>query len=52
MFTPASPDTFSYLILGLAAVSVILLGFIGSMVIRHRNLQRDLEAIEELSRDQ
>ena len=51
MFTPASPDTFSYLLLGLAAVSVIVVGFIGSMVIRYRNLQKDLQAIEELSQE-
>jgi hypothetical protein len=51
MFEAASPDTFSYLILGLAVVSVIALGFIGSMVIRSRNLQKDLQMIEELEKD-
>jgi hypothetical protein len=48
MFESASPDTFGYLILGLAVVSTIVLLFIGSMVVRYRNLQKDLRLIEQL----
>jgi hypothetical protein len=42
------PDTGAYLILGLIATIVIIGVFIGSMVLRHRNLDRDLELIEQL----
>ncbi len=43
-----TPDTVSYLYLGLAVVTVIAVGFIGSMVARYRNLQKDLQVIEQL----
>lgn len=42
------PDTVSYLYLGLAVVAVLGFGFIGSMVLRYRNLQKDLDVIERL----
>jgi len=43
-----TPDTVGYLYLGLAAVSVIAVGFIGSIVLRFRNLQKDLQVMEQL----
>jgi hypothetical protein len=43
-----TPDTLSYLYLGLAVVTIIAVGFIGSMVIRYRNLQKDLQLMEQL----
>ncbi len=43
-----TPDTLSYLYLGLAVVTIIAVGFIGSMVIRYRSLQKDLELMEQL----
>jgi len=42
------PDTGAYLILGLVVTAVIMGGLIASMIIRHRNLDRDLELIEQL----
>lgn len=42
------PETGAYLILGLIATAVILGSFIASMIVRHRNLDRDLELIEQL----
>lgn len=51
MFETVSPDTFGYLILGLGVVSAIVALFIGSMVVRHRNLQKDLQMIEQLRQD-
>lgn len=45
------PDTTAYLILALTAVTIIMVGFIGSMVIRYRNLHKDMQLIEELRRD-
>jgi hypothetical protein len=47
----AMPDTGAYLILGLVAVTVIIGFFVVSLVIRHRNLQRDLELIQKLAED-
>ena len=43
-----TPATTPYLYLGLAATAVIALAFIGSLVIRQRNLQKDLETLETL----
>jgi len=43
-----TPDTVAYLYLGLAVVAVIAVGFIGSIAIRFRNLQKDLQVMEQL----
>ena len=51
MFESVTPDTFGYLVLGLAAVSAIVILFIASMVIRNRNLKKDLKMIEQLGDD-
>jgi heme exporter protein D len=42
------PDTQAYLLLGLAVTFVIMALLIGSMVIRHRNLLKDIELLEQL----
>ncbi len=42
------PDTQAYLLLGLAVTFVIMGLLIGSMVIRHRNLLKDIELLEQL----
>lgn len=42
------PDTGLYLLLGLGVVFTIMAGYIGSMVIRWRNIQKDMELINEL----
>ena len=44
----ATPDTLSYLYLGLAVVAVIGLGFISSIILRFRSLQKDLQVMEQL----
>jgi hypothetical protein len=46
------PDTDAYLILGLAAVAVIMGTLILSLFTRQRNLDRDLELIKQLQDDQ
>ncbi len=46
-----TPDTVSYLYLGLAVVAVIGVGFIGSIVLRFRNLHKDLQVMEQLRDD-
>jgi general stress protein CsbA len=45
------PDTGTYLILGLAATALIIGFLVISMVVRQRNLDRDLELIRELKED-
>lgn len=45
------PDTQAYLILGLAATVIIMALLIGSMVVRHRNLLKDIELLEQLRDD-
>lgn len=45
------PDTGSYLILGLIVTVVLMLALMGSMAARYRSLQKDLELIEQLKRD-
>lgn len=44
----ATPDTVAYLYLGLAVVAIIAVGFIGSIVLRFRSLQKDLQVMEQL----
>ena len=47
----ATPDTVAYLYLGLAAVAVIAIGYISSIIIRYRSLQKDLQVMEQLRDD-
>jgi hypothetical protein len=47
-----TPDTLNYLILGLAAVAIIMGLLIVSFVVRHRNLEQDMALIEQLSEDE
>jgi hypothetical protein len=49
---PVTPDTVSYLLLGLAAVALISVVYIGSLVLRLRNLRQDLTLIEEIGQEQ
>lgn len=46
------PDTGAYLLLGLAVVFTILGGYIASLIVRHRNLDRDLDLIRQLAEDE
>jgi len=47
----ATPDTMSYLILGLAAVTVIVGALVASMLLRYRSLRRDIETLREIQPD-
>ncbi len=44
------PNTISYLILGYAIMGAIGLGYVISLVLRQRGLQRDLDVVERLRR--
>lgn len=46
-----TPDTNSYLYLGLAVVAIIFVVLVGSMWLRHRNAQKDMALVEQLARD-
>jgi hypothetical protein len=41
-------DTLSYLLMGLAVTVVSMIVFVGSLIIRQRNLKKDIELIEQL----
>jgi hypothetical protein len=47
-----TPDTTSYLLLGLTAAVVLYGGFILSMVIRRRSLEKDLDTLRQLEDEQ
>lgn len=46
------PETGSYLLLGLAAIAILSVGYIASLVLRLRNLRQDLNLIEEIGQEQ
>lgn len=46
-----TPDTLAYLWLGLATVTVIGVGFLGSMYVRYRNLTKDVQLLQQLHND-
>lgn len=46
------PETTAYLLLGLAVTAIIMLFLIGSMVVRQRNLHKDIQLIDQLGQDQ
>ncbi len=48
---PQIPQTTDYLILGLVVVFAILGLFVASLVIRYRNLEKDVQLIEKLSEE-
>ena len=45
------PDTVSYLILGYVIIGVVGLGYVITLVVRQRNLRRDLDVLEKLDKD-
>lgn len=45
---PTIPDTTAYLLLGLAAISIIVGGYLISLIVRFNNAQRDALVLEEL----
>lgn len=45
------PDTVSYLILGYVIIAVVGVGYVITLVVRQRNLKRDLDVLEKLDKD-
>ncbi|MFQ5407936.1 MAG: hypothetical protein ACE5FI_05870 [Anaerolineales bacterium] len=46
-----TPDTSSYLLLGLVMFGVLGFGFVLSLIVRLRNLRRDAALMEELLKE-
>jgi CcmD family protein len=46
------PDTVSYLILGYVIIGVVGLGYVATLLIRQRNLRRELDVLERLEKDE
>jgi hypothetical protein len=44
------PDTLAYMILGFSVTIITLSLYVGSLVLRFRNLQRDEETLDELAK--
>jgi hypothetical protein len=53
MFWQVEPpaDTISYMIAGFAVIFGFMALYLVSLVVRNRNLQRDLETLEELDKE-
>ena len=49
---PDTPETLNFLYLGLGVTAVLFFGYIGSLFVRHRNLQKDAELIRQLAEDE
>jgi hypothetical protein len=45
------PDTVNYLILGYVIIAVVGLGYVLTLVLRQRNLRRDLDMLDKLDKD-
>jgi len=46
-----TPETLNFLLLGVGATAVMMVGYIASLLLRHRNLQKDMELIEQLRQE-
>ncbi len=48
LFQDATPDTVLYMIAGYAVFFIVSASYVLSLFLRHRNLKRDLQTLEEL----
>ena len=48
LFQDVTPDTVLYMIAGYAVFFIVSASYVLSLFLRHRNLKRDLETLEEL----
>jgi len=47
-----TPNTVPYLILGYVIIGTVGLGYVATLLWRQRNLQRDIDMLETLQRDE
>lgn len=52
MLQNPTPDTVSYMILGYVIMGAVALVYVGSLLLRQRNLKRDLDVLERLQDDE
>ena len=50
-FLETPPDTSGYMIAGYAIAFVVMLIYVASLILRYRNLNRDLSMLEEMNKD-
>jgi CcmD family protein len=50
-FLETPPDTSGYMIAGYAIAFVVMLIYVASLILRYRNLNRDLSMLEEMDKD-
>jgi NADH:ubiquinone oxidoreductase subunit 4 (subunit M) len=50
LFLEITPETTNYMIMGYAVFSVVMIIYLASLVVRQRNLQRDIEVLEEVEK--
>ena len=50
LFDEPTPDTSGYMIAGYIIIFAVMLGYVASLVIRQRNLEKDYETLQELEK--
>jgi len=50
-FQEPTPDTSIYMIAGYAIFFIVMVVYLASLVIRWRNLERDLQTLEDMEKD-
>jgi hypothetical protein len=50
-FLETPPDTSQYMVAGYAISFATMLLYVASLIIRHRNLTRDVSMLEEMDKD-
>lgn len=45
-----TPDTSNYMILGYGVFFLVMFVYLGSMLLRYRNLKQDLEVLDEMDK--
>lgn len=48
LFLETTPDTTGYMYLGYGVFFGVMILYLGSLILRHRNLQQDLETLKEI----
>jgi hypothetical protein len=47
-----TPNTVNFMILGYAVIFTVIAGYLGSLMLRFRNLHQDEQTLDELEKDQ
>lgn len=52
LFLETTPDTSGYMYLGYGVFFGVMIFYLGSLILRHRNLKQDLEALKDIEEQQ